>query len=341
MAHSDAWLSLLKDDPRPWLLEESAPAVQAAALVHLVGRPPDHPEVVAARARAMAADPIKGILAAQDTAGWWVKPGPGYAPKYTGTIWNLMFLDQLGADPADERIQAACRYVMQWTSTSVGGFGYSGVKEERNPPPSAVVHCLNGNLVRALIRFGHLDDPRTRAAVDWAARTILGEGIQRWYATTPGPGFACGINESLPCAWGAVKEMRALAAIPPRRRSARVRRAVEAGVEFLFSRDPADADYPMGWGNVKPSSSWFRLGFPSGYVADVLQVLEVLAELGHAGDPRLRRAMSWVVAQQDARGRWANRYAYAGKTTVPFEAQGAPSKWVTLRACTVLAAASD
>jgi len=340
MAPADAWLGLLQADPRPWLLEESAPAVRAAALVRLLGRSPNDPEVAAARARAMAVDPIKGILAAQDPRGWWVKPGPGYAPKYSGTVWNFTFLEQMGADPADERIQAACRCVLQWTSTSVGGFGYSGVKEERNPPPSAVVHCLNGNLVRALIGFGHLDDPRTRAAVDWAARTILGEGVERWYAITPGPGFACGANEGLPCAWGAVKELRALAAIPPRRRTARVRRAIDAGVAFLFSRDPADADYPMGWGNTRPSASWFKLGFPSGYVADVLQVLEVLAELGHARDPRLERALAWLAPQQDARGRWANRYAYTGKTTVPIEAQGAPSKWVTLRACTVLKAAS-
>jgi len=96
----------------------------------------------------------------------------------------------------------------------------------------------------------------------------------------------------------------------------------------------------MGWGNTRPSSSWFKLGFPSGYVADVLQVLEVLAELGRARDPRLQRALAWVAGLADARGRWVNRYAYAGKTTVPIEAQGKPSKWVTLRACTVLRTAS-
>jgi hypothetical protein len=340
VAVKDAWLSLVKADPRPWLLEESNPAVRAATLVRLLGRRPEDPEVVEARARAMQVDPIKGILDAQDPRGFWVKPGAGYGPKYSGTVWNLIFLDQLGADPADTRVRAACRYVMEWSSTTAGGFGCSAVMEERNPPPSAAIHCLNGNLLRALLGFGYLDDPRVQASIDWAARTILGEGVDRWYANTPGPGFACGANEDLPCAWGAVKQLRALAAIPPRRRSALAKRAVAAGVEFLLSRDPADADYPMGWGNTKPSSSWFKLGFPSGYVADVLQVLEALAELGHARDPRLERALAWLLSGQDAQGRWANRYAYQGKTTVPIEAPGAPSKWVTLRAGTVLAAAS-
>ena len=163
--------------------------------------------------------------------------------------------------------------------------------------------------------------------------------MDRWYAYTPGPGFVCGVNEDLPCAWGAAKEMRALAAIPPRRRTARVKRAIALGVEFLLSHDPSEADYPMGWGNTRPSASWFKLGFPSGYVADVLQVLEALAELGHARDPRLEPSLAWLAGRQDDRGRWANRYAYQGKTTVPIEAQGKPSKWVTLRACTVLRAA--
>jgi hypothetical protein len=96
----------------------------------------------------------------------------------------------------------------------------------------------------------------------------------------------------------------------------------------------------MGWGNTRPSSSWFKLGFPSGYVTDVLQVLEALAELGHARDERLGRAVDWLVGQQGDEGRWNNRYAYNRKTVVDFEPQGAASKWVTLRACTVLRAAA-
>ncbi len=119
-----------------------------------------------------------------------------------------------------------------------------------------------------------------------------------------------------------------------------VDRAIEASVDFLLSRDPAIADYPMGYGNTKPSGSWFRLGFPSGYVSDVLQVLEALAEAGAGRDPRLAHAVDWLVAQQDDHGRWANRYAYAGKMVVDIDVPGAPSRWVTLRACRVLRAVS-
>ncbi len=328
---------LTRDDLLDWLLETDTPAVRAAALQRLSGRSAVDPDVVAARSAAMRSDPVAAILAAQHPEGWWVKPGAGYAPKYRGTVWQVVFLDQLGADPDDERVRRACDYLLRWSPTSSGGFGTSGEGREKAPPPSSVAHCLNGNLLRAFLGFGRLDDPRVQAAAEWAAAAITGDGDVRYYATaTSGPHFGCGANDKRPCAWGAVKELLGLARIPADRRSPRVRRAVDEGVAFLLSRDPAVADYPMGFGNTRPSGSWFRLGFPSGYVTDVLQVLEVLTELGHGDDARLGPARTWLLGQRAPDGRWLNRYAYNGKTEVDIERQGQPSKWVTLRALSVL-----
>ncbi len=118
-------------------------------------------------------------------------------------------------------------------------------------------------------------------------------------------------------------------------------RAIDVAVEFLLSRDPAVADYPTPDATSWPNGSWFRLGFPSGYVADVLQNLEALCDAGAAADPRLDHAFAWLLAQQDERGRWANRYSYHGKMIRDVDRQGAPSKWVTLRACRVLKARAD
>src|SRR3970282_2959658 len=121
-------------------------------------------------------------------------------------------------------------------------------------------------------------------------------------------------------------------------RAPHVRRAIGAGVEFLFSVDPAMAASPAGGGNTKPSTSWFKTGFPSGYIADISQELEVLTELGYARDPRLRGAIDWLLSLQDRRGRWPNRYAYNGKTWGDFQRQGAARQCVTLSASPVLQA---
>jgi hypothetical protein len=324
------WREALHGDPLPWLLEPETPAVRHLTLRWLLDEPEDASSVRRARAAAMRADPIAATLAAQDPRGYWVKPGPGYGPKYTGTVWSLMFLDQLGADARDRRIQRSCAYVLAHTQAPGGGFGWSGTN-------STAVHCLHGNLLHALVRFGWFDDERVRAAVEWQARSVTGEGHAPWHRwATSGPGFACGINGGLPCAWGAIKALRALSAIPPRRRTRLVRGAIDQGVAFLLSTDPATAAYPT---DSKVSPNWFRFGFPSGYVADVLQDLEVLAELGHAKDPRLANALDLVLSKQDTQGRWRNEYAYERKTWAPFEPTRSPSKWVTLRACRVLKAA--
>ena len=330
------WLDRLNADPLPWLLERDTLAVRHRALRELLGRPADDPEVIEARTAAMLAPPIAPILAAQAPDGWWVKPGAGYAPKYTGTVWSLIVLDQMAADGSDARIRQACDYVLDHSRAVTGGFGASGVLN-RPPPPSEVVHCLNGNLVRALIGFGWLDDERLQAAIDWEVAAILGSPGHVFYrSTTAGKGFACGINEGLPCAWGAIKGLLGLARVPAERRTPDVSRAIETGVEFLLSRDPADADYPMGWGNTRPNEAWFRPGFPSGYIADVLQDLELLCELGHGADPRLQRALAWLVSLQDRQGRWLNRYRYAGRLWADVDDARTPSKWVTLRAVKVL-----
>ncbi len=334
-----SWRGLVGADTVDWLVEDDVPAVRAFALSRLLDRPLDDPEILAARSAAMASDPIRSILASQEPDGHWGPPGPGYYPKYTGTVWQLMFLDQLGADGADERVQRACDYVLEHTPTSAGGMGALASRSDTLPPPSAAIHCLNGNVVRALVGFGRLDDPRVRAAVEWAARAVTGEGMERYYRSgTSGPCFECAANDRHPCAWGAVKELLAFARIPPRRRTPLVRRAIDVGVDLLLSVDPATAAYPTADRDSKPSGAWFQLGFPSAYVTDVLQNLEALTELGRGHDPRLANAVAWLLDQRDADGRWHNRHAYNGKTTVPFERQGAPSKWVTARACAVLKA---
>lgn len=333
------WIERLHGDPLPWLLDEADPAVRHLALRQLLDRDAADPEVVAALSAAMAAPPIATILAAQNPEGWWSKPGSGYLPKYRSTVWQISFLDQLGADGGDPRVRAGCEYLIEHAQASNGGFGIAFGPGERVPPPSAVLHCINGNLLRALLGFGWLDDDRIQRSLAWQAAAITGEGEIRFYKSSlPGPGFRCGANEGEPCAWGATKAVLALARVPAERRSAPVRRALDAGVEFLLSRDPATADYPMGYGNAKPNRSWFKLGFPSGYVTDVLGVLEALCEAGAAGDPRLRPAVDWLLDQQNGQGRWPNNYAYEGKMVCDIDRPGEPSRWVTLRACRVLKA---
>ena len=177
-----------------------------------------------------------------------------------------------------------------------------------------------------------------QGALRWAADAILGRGTPEYRASgTSGPGFACGINGKLPCAWGATKELLALAAVPPRRRTRAQREAIEVGVEFVLSHDLSRADFPTA---TSPSSRWLRFGFPASYSADVLELLLALAELGRVRDPRAGPGLELLLSKQDGEGRWRLETTLNGKMHVDIERKGAPSKWLTLRALRVLQAAS-
>jgi hypothetical protein len=115
--------------------------------------------------------------------------------------------------------------------------------------------------------------------------------------------FACGSNNKMPCAWGAVKVMLAFGKLPAEKRTPLINRAIKAGVEFLFSTDPAKADYPCGYAN-KPSGNWWKFGFPVFYVTDILQNVEALVTLGYGKDQRLANAISLIQKKQVSDGRW-------------------------------------
>jgi hypothetical protein len=333
------WQDQLKGDSLSWLLEPDTPGVRYLALRDLLDPPGGNPELRAARQAAHTQGPIATVLAAMNVAGYWAEPGPGYNPKYRSTVWAIIMLAQLGASAAqDERIARACAYLLGHAFTSAGQFSMSGA-------PSGTIDCLQGNLCWALVELGY-DDPRLPSAFEWMARTVTGEGIApatdrqatlRYYAGKCGPLFACGGNNKLPCAWGAVKVMLAFSRWPAERRTPLIERAIQQGVDFLLGVDPATAAYPTGYSN-KPSGNWWRFGFPVFGVTDLLQTVEALVRLGYGDDPRLADALAIIRDKQDAQGRWSLEYDYAGKTWVDFGPKKQPNKWVTLRALRALRA---
>jgi hypothetical protein len=322
-------------NPVDWLLEPDHIGVKYLALRDLVDA--GAKELAAAEKQAHDKGQIAQVLAKMEKEGYWEKPGAGYYPKYTGTVWSVILLSQLGATlEIDNRLATACSYVLDHTLTEGGQFTVNGL-------PSGTADCLQGNLCASLLDLG-CKGSRLDKAFEWMARSVTGEGVAlmkekaapvRYYAGKCGPNFACGSNNRLPCAWGAVKVMLAFSKLPKEKWTPLIDKAIHTGVDFLFSTDPAEADYPCGYSS-KPSGNWWKFGFPVLYVTDLLQVVEALVGLGHGNDPRLAKAIKIISEKQDAHGRWLLEYDYTGKTWVDFGAKKQPNKWVTFRALRVL-----
>ncbi len=341
MRNTDAFLDRYSPTVE-WLLgpDPAQPAVRYCTLRDLLDRSDADEEVRAAKDQIGQVGPVAAVLEAQHPEGYWVQPGAGYSPKYTGTVWQLMFLSQFGADGADDRIRRACEYVLSHTRASNGLFSATG-------SPSGFIHCLSGNLLAALLDFGMGDDERVREMIELQARFITGEGVAaahektspRYYRSgTAGPRFACANNNRLPCAWGAIKTLTMFGKIPVEERSERVHRAIERSVSLLLGHDPALADYPSVYGEA-PSSNWFKFGYPLGYTSDVLHNMEALTGVGVISDPRLAGAIRLVESKRTDDGRWIQEYQLKGPTWFQQEPLGRASKWVTLRALRVLKSA--
>ncbi|MGD8405556.1 MAG: hypothetical protein PVJ21_18000 [Anaerolineales bacterium] len=333
-----SWQDQLKGDSLSWLLESDSPGTRYLALRDLVDDA-DEAEIDAARETTHREGPIRTILENMSAEGFWAKEGPGYNPKYRSTVWALIMLAQLGASAKmDERIALACSYFLDHALADGGQISMSG-------SPSGTADCLQGNMCWALTALGY-DDPRLNPAYEWMARTVTGEGLApntdqkaplRYYAGKCGPVFACGSNNKLPCAWGGAKVMLAFGVLPKERRTPLIEEAIQQGVDFLLSVDPAEATYPNGFSD-KPSGNWWKFGFPVFYITDLLQVVEALVGLDYADDPRLENALTLIRKKQDANGRWPLEYSYTGKTWVDYGLKKKPNKWVTLRTLRVLKA---
>jgi len=78
-----------------WLLQPDDPSVRYLALRDLVGA--GTKELAVASKQAHEKGQIAQVLAHMENVGYWKNPGAGYNPKYTGTVWSVILLSQLGA----------------------------------------------------------------------------------------------------------------------------------------------------------------------------------------------------------------------------------------------------
>ena len=328
------WSGNPRIDPIPWLLEGD-PSVRFFTLTGLLGAAPDDPEVAAARRAIMREGAVPRILAEQQADGHWEGPDRFYTAKYRGTVWQLLILAELGADGADERVRAGCEAVLRDAQDpDSGGFSTDRSKKAGGGLHSMVIPCLTGNLTFSLIRLGMLDDPRVQRAIDWITtyqRFDDAEGD----APTGWP------YDRLEMCWGrhtchmgAVKALKALAEVPPERRTPAVEGTIAAGAEYLLRHHVHRRSHDLGK-DSRPG--WRRFGFPLMYQTDALEILGILTRLGYR-DERMREALDLVASRADAQGRWTLQSTFNDRFIVPIETKGEPSRWITLRALEVLRA---
>ena len=275
---------------------------------------------------------VPKILAKQKDEGYWETAERFYTAKYKGTAWQLIILAELGADGKDERVRAACEFILENSQDrESGGFSYHSAKTGGGQR-SGVIPCLTGNMVWSMIRIGYLGDPRVQRGIDWIVTyqrfddkiKAAPEGwpYDRWKT--------CWGKHT--CHMGVVKALKALAEIPVNERSEDVKDTIEQGVEYVLKHHVHKRSHNLSRVS-KPG--WLRFGFPLMYQTDALEVLGILTKLGYR-DKRMQEAVDLVISKQDDQGRWKLESTFNGRFQVNIEQKGKPSKWITLNALKAL-----
>jgi hypothetical protein len=313
----------LKKSVIDWLLEENQPSIRYLALTELLDRSKKDPEVKSAMKSITKIGWVKDILEKQTPGGYWIDEKNLYFPKYISTNWMLLVLSDLGLTRENPRIERACQLWMNRFRMKDGGFN--------DEPRDKVGHlCLTGNTVRALVKFGYVNDPVVRRAFEWLVK----------YQTESG-GWDCFLGKGNLDSW---EPLSAFAVYPRQKWTRSMKLAVEKGAEFYLEREL----HKEG----KHYAPWYRFHYPVHYYYDLLVALDFMTALGYSSDKRLGFAVSLLKKKRRRDGRW-NLDAvnpdpespvakwdrkHPKLASIPFalESPRKPSKMITLNAMKVL-----
>lgn len=324
------WKDVLNADVTDWLLEPDNPSIRFWALQDLEDRERSENDVHAAQDAIMESACVKKILAAQGLDGHWVNAESMYLPKYKATTHSLLILAELGArrTPA---IEWGIEHMFRFQRNS--GHFLPDLPKSSQGRASTMKDCccMDGNILYYMLHFGYFDDSRVQRLVDFIVshHSIRDAGWHcRAYPLDPKGVFP--VN----CYMGAVKVLKALAAVPEERLSSSIKVIINREVENILENKVYKYRKSIDGSRIE-KPGWKRFTFPLFYQSDALEVLDVLTRLG-VRDDRMRDAVGLVLSSQGPDGKWLLKESFNGKMWSDIEAKGKPSKWITLRALRTL-----
>lgn len=297
-----------------WLLEPRNPVVRFQTATMLLNRKEVHPD--------LSKDPwVRYLFKGQKEHAYWESKSTCYDPKYGATVWRLLVLADLGAAREDARVRNAVEFFLDLHKGRDGGFSCA-------PSPASSHSCLTGNMTRALLRFGYLDDERTWQAIDWLLDMQLPDG-----------GWNCFMDEkpshsSFNSTW---EPLSALLELPFSKRTRRIREAIDEATSFLVRHRV----YRSCRTGALINRNWLKLFYPPHNHYSFLTGLALLAKQG-IRDDMMRESIELLHSKATRDRRWSSELAFRGTRKrmgglpLQLEPAGLPSKWLTLQALLTL-----
>jgi hypothetical protein len=302
-----------------WLLSDSNPSVKYWTLKDLLDILEHDARVQRSRHLITRQEAVMKIFSSQNEHGFWGNPRRLWG--YENSVFQLLLLSELGFE-GDSRVEKALEFVFSFQLED-GSFASAADKKKKDS--STNEFCLTGIIVKLLLLFGYETDSRLHEALNFLIMT--GENWScSWYPLEKDKVFP------KTCYMGGIKALAALAKLPSALGTREVKEVILHNAEpYLENRIYWYRRDAQGKRTKKPS--WTRFAFPLFWQSDVLDVLDVLTELG-IRDERMDESVDLVRSKQ-VEGRWILERTYPKKFEL-LEGRGKPSKWITLKALRVL-----
>jgi hypothetical protein len=285
-------------------------------------KPKSNPEVGRAQRDVMRSNRVAALLKGQESEGYWGRKERFYEHRYGGTAWRYILLAELGADGSDDRIESAAEFLWNTVQDCETG-GFVSHVEAAEP-----VACYTGRLLWAFIELGYQNDPRAARAVEWICDAVqYNDGVRN--RNEPKRVECFGAHS---CIRGIVPCLRAISALPQTKRSDRASRKLQDGIEYILLHHVYKRSHDL---SKVMNQKLTQLSFPNFYFDDFLDILLILTAEG-CRDPRMEEAIGYLLKKQCKDGTWRMQRDENHKMVVPIEGKGSPSRWITLRALTVL-----
>jgi len=317
----------LPDSTKDWLLRHPIPTVRYQALLFVEGLDENDRSVIKVRSEIMTDGPVAKILDEQERGGHWGEEKDFYQnSKYKGTVWNILAMAELSADGKDERIRAACEFILEASQVrKSGGFAYKGARCSGGLERKEL-SCLTSNLIWSLCKFGMEHDERVQKGVNWIVENQRFSLNPLEEMIPPFDHSRCWAHRE--CRSSAVKSLRALCAIPRTNRTDEVKKSIEKGRIFVQK-----TCLGIGIDGLHPliRKEWMDLGCPNMWNTDLLEIASVLKAAGSTHD-ELGEVELALIEQMDKEKRLVQRSPFTKRLITKIEKFGEPSGLLTLRA---------
>jgi hypothetical protein len=270
-------------------------------------------EIVASeRSRVASEGWGRRLLDQQRPDGQW---GDGVStPFWWSNMYTLLFLQDLGLDPASAAARAAIDLVRRHVTWGPQ-FGDSPFFEGEVEP------CINGRVVALGAYFGERSD----RLVDRLLSEQLGDG--GWNCEAERGSVRSSFHTTICVLEGLLAFEQAFGA------TSMVADAQQRAQEYLLERRLLRR---LATGEII-EPAWTRFAFPTLWHYDLLRAFDYLRAAGVPRDARVAEAIANVLERRQGDGRWLLDVRHRNTLHEEFAgAVGAPNRWITLRALRVL-----